>query len=351
MSALEIGVSTLSDLQSFSHDGRRITPLDRMRQIVALAERADAFGLDVFGVGEHHSADFLVSSPAVVLAAIAARTTRIRLTSAVTVLSVLDPVRVMEDYALLDLVSEGRAEITAGRSAFVEPFALFGLPLDEYGELFEEKLELLLRLREEPDISWRGRYRAPINGNAIMPRPLQNPLPLWIGAGGSPDSIVRAARLGLPLILGYLGGTPQSLARLTDLYRATGEEHGTSDRLRVGVAIHYLATTTEAEASAAYRNYFDFLRPKRPGGSGFAVSHAQFEEGRAKGGALMIGETARVIDKLLELQRAVRFDRVQSLIDWGGLPAALVAESLEQYGTEVAPALRGHATSPDAWRG
>lgn len=337
---VQIGISTLTDIQSVTSDGRRVTPSERMHQIVELGVRADALGLDVIGVGEHHSADFLVSSPAVVLAAIAAKTSRIRLASAVTVLSVLDPVRVYQDFAALDLISDGRAEITTGRSAYAEPFALFGLSLSEYGELFEEKLDLLLQLRSDESVAWKGRYRPPLSGEAVTPRALQAPLPVWIGAGGSPESIIRAARLGLPLILGYLGGTPARLAQLTDLYRRAGEEFGTTDRLNVGIALHYFAGDSDAQASSTYPYYHDFLRPKVPGGSGFTVSRERFEAGRQPGQALMIGQSESIIDRLVDLHRATRFDRIQALVDWGGLPPALVADSLERLGTEIAPAVR-----------
>lgn len=338
--SVEIGISTLTDIQPTTVDGRRVSVVDRMNQIIELGVRAETLGLDVIGVGEHHSADFVVSSPAVVLAAIAARTNTIRLTSAVTVLSVLDPVRVYQDYASLDLVSGGRAEITAGRSAYAEPFALFGLPLSEYGELFEEKLDLLLKLRSEESLTWQGRYRSPLTGEPVTPRAIQPELPVWIGAGGSPDSIIRAARLGLPLILGYLGGSPARLGQSTDLYRRAGKEFGTSEKLKVGIALHYLGTASDTEAAEAYPYYRDFLRPKTPGGSGFEVSRHSYETGRQPGQALMIGESGAVIDKLVALHRATGFDRVQALLDWGGLPPALVDESLERLGSEIAPAVR-----------
>lgn len=345
---VQIGISSLTDLQPVTADGRTVTALDRMEQVVELGVRADQLGLDVIGVGEHHSPDFLVSSPAVVLAAIAARTTTIRLASAVTVLSALDPVRVYQDYATLDLLSRGRAEMTTGRSAYAEPFALFGLPLADYAELFEEKLDLLLRLRADESVHWQGRFRPPLTGQPVTPRALQDPLPVWIGAGGSPDSILRAARLGLPLILGYLGGTPDHLARSTDLYRDAGERYGTTEHLRVGIALHLLATRSEAEARDAYPHYHDFLRPKSPGGSGFTVTRDRYEAGRQPGQALMIGEPDRITDKLLELHRATRFDRVQALVDWGGLPPALVLDSLERLGTQIAPAVRAQVGAPVA---
>ncbi|MFG1603322.1 LLM class flavin-dependent oxidoreductase [Actinoplanes sp. NPDC049265] len=328
---MEIGVSTLTDLPSGA------SPEARMRQIVELGVRADELGLDVFGVGEHHSADFLVSSPVPVLSAVAARTNRIRLTSGVTVLSVHDPVRVYQDFATLDLISGGRAEIAAGRSAYPDPFELFGVDIAGYDEAFAERLELLLRLRDGDPERWSGRHRPSLVPAHVTPRAVQQPLPVWIGAGGSPGSVIRAATAGLPLVLGYIGGTPDYLRQLADLYRATGERAGHADRLRLGVAAHYLAGDT---AAGSYPYYRDFLRPKRPGAAGIRVSPEDFAEGLRPDRHLMVGPAGPVTEKLLRLHKSVGFDRVQLLADWGGLPAELVDESLHLLGTEIAPALR-----------
>jgi alkanesulfonate monooxygenase SsuD/methylene tetrahydromethanopterin reductase-like flavin-dependent oxidoreductase (luciferase family) len=316
-------------------DGRHVTEAARIAQIVDLGVRADELGLDVFGVGEHHSRDFAVSSPVPVLAAVAARTSRIRLTSGVTVLSVLDPVRVYEDFATLDLISGGRAELTVGRSAYPDPFALFGVDLARYDEVFTEKLDLLLRLRAEPEVTWRGSYRPPLTGATVVPRSAS--LPLWIGAGGTPASAVRAGVLGLPLILGYLGGTPEHLRRLVDVYRAAGERAGHGDRLQVGIAAHYFGGASPEDT---YPYYHDFLRPKKPGGGGFVVSRRDFDEGREAGRALMIGTPEHVTEKLVHLHEVVGYDRLQLLVDWGGLPEGLVEASLDRLGAEVAPGLR-----------
>src|SRR4051794_29658503 len=205
---MELGIISLSDLTADPHTGRPVAALARLDAPLAYARAADQLGLDVFALGEHHSHKFAVASPAVALAAIAGQTERIRLTSGVTVLSALDPVRVYQDFAQLDLVSHGRAEIIAGRSAFAEPFALFGAPMHEYDELFAEKLDLLLRLREQDRITWSGRYRPPLVDAEIAPRALQEPLPVWVGVGGSPESAARAGYLGMPMMLGYIGGTP-----------------------------------------------------------------------------------------------------------------------------------------------
>lgn len=342
MSALrvEIGVASLADFQPVTADGSVVTAGGRLAQIVELGVQADRAGLDVFGLGEHHSGDFAVSSTAPVLAAIAARTSRIRLTSGTTLLSVHDPVRVLQDFATVDLISGGRAEITVGRGAYPEPFALFGVDIDQYDEVFAEKLELLLRLRDEPVISWRGRYRPPLSQAIVVPRSAQTPLPVWLGAGGTPASAARAGALGLPLILGYLGGTPEHLRRLAELYRAAGDKAGHGDRLRLGVAAHYFGAASAEEAAAAYPYYHDFLRPKRPGGGGFTVTRQAFDEGRGAGRPLMIGPPEHVVEKLVHLHEVIGYDRAQLLLDWGGLPPALVEASLQRLGTEIVPAVR-----------
>lgn len=340
---LDIGVASLADLQPTTVDGSRRAPRERIEQIVSLAVQADELGLDHFGVGEHHNEVFVVSSPAVVLSAVAARTSRIRLTSSVSTLGALDPVRVYQDFATVDLLSAGRAEITAGRSAYPEPFALFGASLADYDELFEEKLDLLLKIRANPRLTWRGRFRPPLEDAAVVPRAVQDPLPVWIGVGGSPASAERAGRLGLPMILGYIGGTPERLRGLADTYREAGEHAGRAKDLRLGVALHYFGAPSMEAAGATYPYYHDFLRPKHPGGGGFYVSPEQFEAGLPRGRHLMIGTSEHVAEKLTELHDALRFDRVQALVDWGGLPRGLVEQSLERLAAEVAPALRRHA--------
>ncbi|BBH69334.1 luciferase [Actinoplanes sp. OR16] len=327
--SVEIGIASLSDRQPCTVDGRPTTEAGRTAEIIELGVQADRAGLDLIGVGEHHSRDFAVSSPAPILAAIAARTGRIRLTSAVTVLSVHDPIRVHQDFATLDVISGGRAEITVGRSAYPEPFALFGVDINRYEEIFAAKLESLLRLRS--------------GSPETVPHPVQDPLPLWIGAGGSPASVARAGALGLPLILGYLGGSPDHLRRLTDLYRATGEQAGHGDRLRVGVAAHYFGAASEHEAAATYPHYHDFLRPKSPGGGGFVVSEQAFTEGRTLDRPLMIGTSEQVTEKLLHLHQAIGYDRLQLLADWGGLPQSQVHDSVHRLAGEIAPALRESA--------
>ncbi|OHV33906.1 MULTISPECIES: LLM class flavin-dependent oxidoreductase [Pseudofrankia] len=339
---LDIGVTSLSDLQPVTVDGTRRTPRQRVEQIVSLGVLADELGLDHFGLGEHHNADFVVSSPAAVLSAIAARTSRLRLTSSVTTLGALDPVRVYQDFATLDLLSGGRAEIIVGRSAYPEPFALFGVDIGQYDAVFQEKLDLLMKIRAEPVVTWRGRFRPPLRDAVVMPRAVQEPLPVWLGVGGTSASAARAGRLGLPMILGYIGGTPARLRELADVYREAGAQSGHADDLRLGVALHYFGTSSAGEAMSLYPYYHDFLRPKHPGGGGFVVEREQFALGLRPGQHLMIGTSEQVSEKLAELYDAVRFDRVHALIDWGGLPEDAVRESLHRLGEVIAPALRRH---------
>src|SRR4051812_27873090 len=255
---MELGIILLSDL----------TAVDRLDDTLAYARAADELGLDVFALGEHHSHKFAVASPAIVLAAIAGQTERIRLTSGVTVLSALDPVRVYQDFAQLDLISHGRAEIIAGRSAFAEPFALFGARINEYDELFAEKLDLLLRLREHDETPGGGRSRPPLHDAQIAPRALQEPLPVWVGVGGSPQSAARAGYLGLPMMLGYIGGTLAHARRTVDIYRAAGEAAGHPDKLRVGISTHFYAAETEQDAVGGFDHYRHYLHPATNGGPG-----------------------------------------------------------------------------------
>ncbi|MET9015897.1 LLM class flavin-dependent oxidoreductase [Streptomyces olivaceoviridis] len=353
---MDVGIASLADFQPRTVDGRSVTAGDRHGRLVDLGVTADRLGLDHFGVGEHHSEDFAVSSPAVVLAAVAARTSRIRLTSSVSTLSALDPVRLYEDFATLDLVSSGRAEITVGRSAHPEPFELFGVPLSHYDQVFAEKLGLLLRVRGEPRVTWHGRFRSPLTEAAVVPRARQDPLPVWIGVGGTPASAERAGRLGLPMMLGYIGGPLERLAHLAAVYRAAGEAGGHGHRLRLGVGVHFFSADDTATALDTYPYYRDFLRPKRPGGSGFTVSPEQFRAGVGPAGHLLIGTPESITEKATALYEAVRFDRLQALVDWGGLPGDAVASSVGQLATAVAPALRRLAVAaarsqPGAARG
>src|ERR1700757_2171277 len=251
---MQIGIDSFAAAISDRATGLTLSPVERMRHLLEEIELADQAGLDVFGIGEHHRAEFLDSAPAVILSAAAARTKNIRLSSAVTVLSAADPVRVFQEFATLDLISQGRAEIVAGRGSFVDSFPLFGFRLEDYDALFSEKLDLLLKIREEAHVHWSGKYRAPLTGQAVFPRPLQNPLPIWVGVGGTPASFVRAGEFGLPLAVAIIGGEPRRFRPLIDLYRETGRRAGHApEKLMVDLhAIGFLGDTTQQAADDFY---------------------------------------------------------------------------------------------------
>lgn len=345
---MQLGILSLSDLQTSPDTGQPVTAAQRVADTIDSAVLADQLGLDMFALGEHHSLDFAVSSPAVVLAAIAARTQKIGLTSAVTVLSALDPVRVYQDFAQLDLVSGGRAEIIAGRSAFTEPFALFGQRLDEYDALFAEKLDLLLRLREQERVTWAGRFRPTLSDAQIAPRAMRQPLPVWVGVGGSPGSADRAGRLGLPMILGYIGGPLSHARQAVDVYRAAGERAGHREKLRVGISTHFYAGANPKAARDVYPYYHEYLRPKTPGGRGFFVNRTAFEIGTQRGNAIMIGSAEEITEKILDAHRLLGIDRFYGQFDWGGLPHPLVVESIHRMATEIAPAVRASTCATPA---
>src|SRR5438034_5492911 len=245
---MQVGIDSFA--AAYDDDSLAVSASDRLHNLVEQIEHADQVGLDVFGIGEHHRKEYLDSAPAVILGAAAARTRRIRLTSAVTVLSAADPVRVFQAFATLDLLSSGRAEIVAGRGSFIEAFPLFGLELEDYDSLFAEKLDLLLKIRENTHVHWSGKHRAALTGQGVYPRPLQNPLPIWLGVGGTPESFVRAGVLGLPLMVAIIGGETHRFRPLIDLYREAGRRAGHSpDQLKVGIhSLGYVAETTQKAA-------------------------------------------------------------------------------------------------------
>lgn len=338
---MELGIYSFGETTPDPH-GVTVGTAQRLRDLLEEVELADQVGLDVFGVGEHHRADYSVSAPAVVLAAAAAHTRRIRLTSAVTVLSSDDPVRVFQDFATLDLLSGGRAEIMAGRGSFTESFPLFGYDLNDYDELFAEKLALLLQIRGSPRITWSGRHRPPLRDQPVLPRPLQQPLPVWIAVGGTPRSVVRAGTLGLPMALAIIGGQPARFAPLVELYRAAAAEAGHPPAsLRVGINSHgYIADDSQRAADEAFPPYADTMgRIGRERGWS-APTREHFERERAPGGALLIGSPQQVIDKMLAEHELFRNDRFLLQFSVGTMPHARILRSIELFGTVVAPAVR-----------
>ena len=306
------------------------------------AECADRVGLDVFGLGEHHRPDYAVSAPAVALAAAAARTKRIRLTSAVTVLSSDDPVRVYQQFATLDLLSGGRAEIMAGRGSFIESFPLFGYRLDDYNELFAEKLDFLLAIRANLKVAWSGRHRAPIDGQGVYPRALQQPLPVWIASGGTPQSVARAGMLGLPLAIAIIGGEPARFQPLADLYREAGRRAGVApDALSLGINGHgFLADTTEAAVDAFFAPYAEAMSRIGRERGWPPLSRAQFDQGRGPRGHFMVGTPDEAIAKILAQHEVFGHQRYLMQMAVGAQPQSAILRSIELFGSVVAPAVR-----------
>jgi probable LLM family oxidoreductase len=333
---MELGLATFADLTS------GVSPEDRMRQLLEEAALADQLGLDVFAVGEHHRPDFLVSSPAVALAAIAARTERIRLSSAVTVLSSDDPVRVFQQFAELDLISGGRAEIMAGRGSFIESFPMFGYDLDDYDELFAEKLELLLRIRESPQVTWSGKHRAALNEAVIWPRPMQDPLPVWVAVGGTPQSVIRAGGLGLPLTVAIIGGEPERFVPLVDLYRQAFEAAGHDPATAlVAINTHAFVGESARDADSAFAAPYLAMMNRIGRERGWPpAGRPQYDALRSPRGALAVGSPDEVAEKILFEHELFGMDRYVGQMSVGAVQHADVMRSIELYGARVAPVVR-----------
>jgi probable LLM family oxidoreductase len=340
---MQIGIDSFGADISDPATGVNLSPVQRMQNLLEEIELADQVGLDVFGIGEHHRAEFLDSAPAVILSAAASRTKNIRLSSAVTVLSAADPVRVFQEFATLDLISHGRAEIVAGRGSFVDSFPLFGFRLEDYDELFAEKLDLLLKIREDTHVRWSGKYRAPLTGQAVYPRPLQNPLPIWVGVGGTPASFVRAGELGLPLAVAIIGGEPRRFRPLIDLYRETGRRAGHGpEKLMVGLhAIGFLGDTTKQAADDFYPGYAHTFTEIGKERGWPPTTRAQFDAVRGPTGALIIGDPERVAEKILYVNEALGgLTRVTFQMGVSTLPHQKMLRSIELLGTRVAPIIK-----------
>ena len=344
---MQIGIYTFGETTPDPRTGRTMTPAQRMRDLLEEIELADQVGLDVFGVGEHHRPDFVVSAPAVVLAAAATRTKRIRLTSAVSVLSSDDPVRVFQEFATLDLISEGRAEIMAGRGSFIESFPLFGHALEDYDDLFSEKLDLLLALRDGERVTWSGSHRAAVSDRGVYPRPIQSPLPVWVAVGGTPQSVVRAGTLGLPLAIAIIGGLPERFVPLVELYRESGARAGHDPAtLKVSINSHgYLAPDSRQAADEAFPPYAEAMSRIGRERGWPPTTRAQYDAMRAPRGALAIGSPQEVIDKILFQHALFQHDRYLAQLTVGTMPHRGVMRAIELLGTEVAPAVR-HALVP-----
>src|ERR1700687_1470206 len=341
---MQIGIDSFA--AAYDDASLAVSASDRLRNLVEQIEYADQVGLDVFGIGEHHRREYLDSAPAVILGAAATRTHRIRLTSAVTVLSSADPVRVFQNFATLDLLSEGRAEMVVGRGSFIESFPLFGLQLKDYDSLFAEKLDLLLKIRENEHVHWSGKHRAALTGQGVYPRPVQNPLPIWLGVGGTPHSFARAGALGLPLMVAIIGGDPRRLRPLVGLSRGAGRRAGhPSEQLRVGVhALGYVAPSMEQAVDEFVPGYIEGLtKAGRERGWGI-VPRAHFDAETGPHGALIVGGPDEVIDKIRHYDEVLGgITRLTFQMDLAALPHATLMRAIELIGTRVAPALQAES--------
>jgi probable LLM family oxidoreductase len=339
---MDIGLYTFAELYPDPQTGASISPEQRLRNLMEEAELADQLGLDVFGIGEHHRADLIVSSPAVVLAAAAERTERIRLTSAVTVLSSDDPVRVFQDFATVDLLSGGRAEIMAGRGSFTESFPLFGFDLEDYDDLFEEKLKMLIALREGERVRWSGEHRPPLDGSVgVYPRPVQDPLPIWVAVGGAPESAFRAGTLGLPMALAIIGGRPERFAPFAELFRDAAHQAGHDPLPALSINSHgFIAETSQQAVDESFphvavmMNTIGRERGWRP------ITREQYEGEATLSGANFVGSPQQVIEKILFQHEIFEHDRFLVQFSVGSLPHAKLMRSIELLGTEVVPAVR-----------
>ena len=347
---MEIGISTFVETTPDVKTGEVISHAQRLREVVEEIVLADQVGLDIFGVGEHHRKDYAASSPAVLLAAAASRTKRIRLTSAVSVLSSDDPVRVFEQFAMLDGISNGRAEIMAGRGSFIESFPLFGYELTDYDELFDEKLELLLKLRDSEKVTWNGRHRPAIQNLGVYPRPVQNPLPVWIGSGGTPDSVIRAGVLGLPLVLAIIGGRPLQFAPLVGLYKRAAAQAG-HDITKLQVASHshgFIAEDTQTAADKFFPSTQQAMNVLgRERGWGY-YDRKSFDAARSFEGALYVGDPETVAEKIIHLRKNVGITRFMLHVPVGTMPHVDVIKAIELLGTEVAPRVREEVSKWEA---
>ncbi|MDB5007112.1 MAG: class flavin-dependent oxidoreductase [Mucilaginibacter sp.] len=342
---MEIGIDSFAAAMFNDTEDKATRNANAIAQLLERIEYADQAGLDVFGIGEHHRKEFLDSAPTMILAAAAARTKRIRLTSAVTVISAADPVRVFQNFATLDLISNGRAEIVAGRGSFIEAYPLFGYKLEDYDALFAEKLYLLLTIRDNEVVTWSGRFRAPLRNQAIYPRPVQPSMPVWLGVGGTPQSFVRAGTLGLPLMVAIIGGETHRFRPLVDLYREAGAKAGHApDRLKVGLhSIGYVGNTTREATNDFYPGYAEvFTKIGRERGWP-PVTRTQYDAQTGPTGALMIGSPQEVAEKILRHSEALGgVSRVTFQMDQAALPQEKLLKSIELIGNQLIPLIRQH---------
>jgi len=340
---MEVGIDSFA-AQFGKTTGKEGNDALAMAQLLERIEHAEKVGLDVFGIGEHHRKEFLDSAPAVILAAAAARTSKIRLTSAVTVLSAADPVRVFQSFATLDLISQGRAEMVVGRGSSIEAFPLFGFDLNEYDKLFAEKLDLLLTLRKNEFVTWSGKYRPALNNLPVYPRPVQDPLPIWLGVGGTPESFVRAGRLGLPLMVAIIGGETRRFRPLVDLYRQAGAQAGYApEQLQVGLhSLGYVGATTQQAIDEFYPGYFETMSKVGKERGWPAMTRERFESQLGPQGALLVGNPEEVAEKIQRHSESLGgISRVTFQLDTAAVNHETLMKSIGLIGERVAPLLKG----------
>jgi probable LLM family oxidoreductase len=338
---MELGIYTFAELEPGRSGAEAISPEQRLANLLEEIELAEQVGLDVFGLGEHHRSDFVVSAPAVVLAAAAMRTKRIRLTSAVSVLSSDDPVRVFQEFSTVDLLSHGRAEIMAGRGSFIESFPLFGYSLNDYDALFAEKLDLLLQLRDHEEIFWEGTHRPSIDGRGVYPRPSQDPLPVWVAVGGNPESALRAGRLGLPMALAIIGGMPERFAPFAELHRRAAREAGHDPVPALSINSHgYIADTTRQALDESWPYASQMMNRIGRERGWQPMGRPDYDAAATIRGANFVGNTEQIVEKILFQHEIFNHDRFLIQFSVGTLPHAKLMHSIELFGTEVAPAVR-----------
>ena len=345
---MELGLMTFADMEPEIFPGRAINGHQRLQDLMEEIKLAGQLGLDVFGVGEHHRPDYAASTPAVILGAAASITKNIRLSSAVTVLSSDDPVRVFQDFATVDLLSGGRAEIMAGRGSFIESFPLFGYNLEDYDALFSEKLELLLKVSRNEKLSWKGRFTPSVDNKGVYPRPYQSELPIWLAAGGTPASAVRAATLGLPLMLAIIGGMPEQFVPFFNLYRETAKKAGRDlATLQIGINNHVYVGEDSQQAGDDFYPYYAKMMNRVGRDRGWApLTRQQFDYSRMPKGALMVGSVQQVIDKILYEHELFGNTRFLAQASVGNVPHHMTMKSIELFGDKVAPAVRKAIGSP-----
>ncbi|MEO6489987.1 MAG: LLM class flavin-dependent oxidoreductase [Ferruginibacter sp.] len=339
---MEFGLITFADMKPDALDGRDLNGYQRIRDLLEEIRLADELGLDVFGVGEHHRPDYAVSAPPIILGAAAAITKNIKLTSAVTVLSSDDPVRVFQQFATVDLLSGGRAEIMAGRGSFIESFPLFGFDLKDYDDLFIEKLDLLLQINKSQPISWKGKHRPALENLHVYPKPYQTSIPIWIAAGGTPASAVRAATLGLPLMLAIIGGMPEQFIHFINLYKETAKRSGKDiSQLQFGVNNHFYVGDDSQKAADEFYPYYATMMTRIGKERGWPpLTRQQYEYSRSPKAALMVGSVQQVIDKILYEHELFGNTRFLAQASVGNIPHPMIMRSIELFGTKVVPAVR-----------